>query len=122
MPKKIIKQDVEKIAYKHSPKHSQFQKGKSGNPKGSENLKSILKKELEEKMPIQEKGKTKKVTKQEAIVKTWVNNTLKGDTYATQALLRLITNIVSDETDLVRPELPAEDMEILKRYMGNVDE
>lgn len=122
MPKKIIKQDVEKIGYKQPPKSLQFQKGMSGNPKGSKNLKSILKKELEDKITIQEQGKAKKITKQEAIVKTLVNNTLKNDKYATQALLRLITNIVGDEIEVITPELPAEDMEILKRYMGNVDE
>lgn len=116
----------EKIGYGQPPKSSQFQKGMSGNPKGrpkgSKNLKCILKKELESKITIQGQGKAKKITKQEAIVKTLVNNTLKNDKYATQVLLRLITNIVSDEIDLVTPELYAEDMEILKRYMGHADE
>ena len=122
----MLNQNEEKIGYGQPPKNSQFPKGVSGNPKGrprgSKNLKTILKKELEEKMTIQEKGKTKKVTKQEAIVKTLVNNTLKGDKNAMQALLRLITNIVGDEVDIVTPELHAEDMEILKRYMGNTYE
>ncbi|MGL4367356.1 MAG: DUF5681 domain-containing protein [Brevinemataceae bacterium] len=116
----------EKIGYKQPPKSSQFRKGVSGNtkgrPKGSKNLRTILKKELEEKMTIQEKGKTKKITKQEAIIKTLVNNTLKGDKNTMQALLRLITNIVGDEVEVATPELHAEDMEILKRYMGNTDE
>ncbi|MGL4562710.1 MAG: DUF5681 domain-containing protein [Brevinema sp.] len=124
MPKTTDRvQDAEKIGYKQPPKETQFRKGASGNPKGrpkgSKNLKTILKKELEEKMTIQEKGKTKKVTKQEAIVKTLVNNTLKGDKNAMQALLRLINNIVGDEVEVVAPELHAEDMEILKRYMNH---
>lgn len=129
MPKKKTEKVIEeKVGYAQPPKSSQFQKGASGNPKGrpkgSKNLKTILKKELEEKMTIQEKGKTKNVTKQEAIVKTLVNNTLKGDKNAMQALLRLITNIVGDEVEVevVVPELHAEDMEILKRYMGHTDE
>lgn len=122
----MLNQNEEKVGYGQPPKSSQFQKGMSGNPKGrpkgSKNLNAILKKELEEKMTIQEKGKTKKVTKQEAIVKTLVNNTLKGDKNAMQALLRLITNIVGDEVEVVTPELHADDMEILKRYMVNADE
>jgi len=127
MPRKKKEEIIEeKIGYGQPPKSSQFQKGVSGNskgrPRGSKNLKTILKKELEEKMTIQEKGQTKKVMKQEAIVKTLVNNTLKGDKNAMQALLRLITNIVGDEVEAVTPELHAEDMEILKRYMGNIDE
>lgn len=124
MPRKKTEGVIEeKVGYGQPPKSTQFPKGVSGNPKGrpkgSKNLKSILKKELEEKMTIQEKGKTKKVTKQEAIVKTLVNNTLKGDKNAMQALLRLITNIVGDEVEAVTPELREDDLAILKRYMIN---
>ena len=115
--------NTEDIGYKQPPKSNQFQKGKSGNPKGrpkgSKNLKTILKKELEEKMSIQIRGKVKKITKQEAIVMNLVNNTLKNDKYATQALLRLITNIVGDEVEVITPELQSEDMAILKRYTNN---
>ena len=115
--------NTEDIGYKQPPKNNQFQKGKSGNPKGrpkgSKNLKTILKKELEEKMSIQEKGKVKKVTKQEAIVKTLVNNTLKGDKHASQILLRLMTGIMLDQEEPITPELHEEDMKILKRYINN---
>ena len=120
MPKHIKTED---IGYKQPPKNNQFQKGKSGNPKGrpkgSKNLKTILKKELEEKISIQVRGKVKKITKQEAIVMNLVSNTLKNDKYATQALLRLITNIVGDEVEVTTPELQSEDMAILKRYTNN---
>lgn len=69
----------EKVGYKQPPKETPVQKGKSGNPKGrskgSKNLKTILKKELEGKITIP----------------------LKNDKYASQILVRLITGIMSDQ-------------------------
>ena len=47
------------------PKHSQFQKGKSGNakgrPKGSKNLKTLIREEFLKPITVVEKGKSTKI-------------------------------------------------------------
>ena len=116
-----------KTGYKQPPKSSQFQKGQSGNskgrPKGSKNLKTILLKELESQISIQEKGKVTKVTKQEAFIKGLIANALKGDKYASQILVRLMvgtsfrTGLLGDQEENIIPELHDEDIAILTRYM-----
>ncbi|MGL4677224.1 MAG: DUF5681 domain-containing protein [Brevinema sp.] len=113
----------EKIGFKNPPKESQFQKGKSGNPKGrpkgSKNLKTILLKELESQISIQEKGRVTKVTKQEAFIKGLIANALKNDKHASQILVRLMTGLLTDQEEQITLELHEEDMEILKRYISN---
>lgn len=120
-------QSTEDIGYKNPPKSSQFQKGQSGNskgrPKGSKNLKTILLKELESQISIQEKGKVTKVTKQEAFIKGLIANALKGDKHASQILLKLMlgtsfrAGLLGDQEENIIPELHDEDMKILSRYL-----
>ncbi|MGL5254064.1 MAG: DUF5681 domain-containing protein [Brevinema sp.] len=116
----------EKIGYKSPPKEAQFSKGQSGNPKGrpkgSKNLKTILLKELDSQISIQEKGKITKVSKQEAFIKGLIANALKGDKYASQILVRLMTGLLTDQGEAMTQELHEEDMEILKRYAGGQNE
>ncbi|MGL4388663.1 MAG: DUF5681 domain-containing protein [Brevinema sp.] len=118
-----VVQNDEKIGFQNPPKESQFQKGKSGNPKGrpkgSKNLKTILLKELDSQISIQEKGRVTKVTKQEAFIKGLIANSLKNDKHASQILVRLMTGLLTDQEEQIAPELHEEDMEILKRYMNH---
>jgi hypothetical protein len=71
------------IGYGRPPKHSQFAKGKSGNPngrpKGSKNFGLVIEAELNAKIPINENGKRRSISKREAVAKQLVNKAASGD-------------------------------------------
>ncbi len=70
------------IGYGKPPKESQFKKGQSGNPrgrpKGSKNLNTLIKRELESRITIEQNGTKRKIRRKEALVKGLVNDALKG--------------------------------------------
>ena len=72
-----------KVGYGSPPVHSRFKKGQSGNPsgraKGSQNLKTIFNKVLDEEISLREGSEVKKVSKAEALVRGMVVGALKGD-------------------------------------------
>ena len=72
-----------KIGYGCPPVHSQFKPGQSGNPsgraKGSQNLKTLFNKILNEEISLREGSDVKKISKAEAIVRGVVIGALKGD-------------------------------------------
>jgi hypothetical protein len=86
------------VGDKHPPKHSQFKPGVSGNPRGrprgSTSFKDGLAKELGERIKIQENGRTKLVSKKEAMIKRFVAKALGGDE---RVFARLIPFIVALE-------------------------
>ncbi len=95
--------DEDEIGYGKPPVATQFSKGKSGNPKGrprkhpDPNLKrqhttSIvddLRNELQQVTIITEAGKTKKITKQQAFVKSLVTLAIKGNSKAVSLIWTL---------------------------------
>jgi hypothetical protein len=82
-----------KVGYGCPPVHSQFKPGESGNPsgraKGSQNLKTLFNKVLDEETSLREGANVKRITKAEAVVRNVVVGALKGDTRNLAMLLRL---------------------------------
>jgi hypothetical protein len=73
----------EPVGYKSPPKHSQFKKGRSGNPsgrpKGVRNLRTSVENVLTEIISVNTGGKLVKVSKFEAMCMQHSNKALKGD-------------------------------------------
>lgn len=72
------------VGYKKPPISGQFQKGKSGNPKGRPlkklSLPDAFFKELNQDITVSEAGKTKRITKAEAYFKSIIAKAVaKGD-------------------------------------------
>jgi len=83
------KQDYE-VGYGRPPRHTQFQPGQSGNPKGrpkkTKDLQKLIEQELSRNLRITEDGQVKTLTTREVFIKSIVNAALKGDRYARQLL------------------------------------
>jgi hypothetical protein len=79
------------VGFGKPPKHTRFQKGHSGNPRGrprgSLNTSTLLEQALKEKVVVSENGRRKKVSKHRAILKQLVNKAAQGDHRAIQLLL-----------------------------------
>ena len=72
-----------KVGYKHPPKHTRFQKGNKGNPKGRKSKKGrpimeLLLEELDKKIRINEGGETKEIYKREVITKDLSKSLILG--------------------------------------------
>ena len=82
------------VGYKKPPQRSRFKKGESGNPngrpRGSKNLATLLEKELRQRVVVNENGRRRSITKQEAMIKHLVNKALSGDRRLLQLMLEEI--------------------------------
>jgi hypothetical protein len=111
------------VGYAKPPKHTRFQPGKSGNPrgrpKGTKNLKTDLMEELGEKILVREGEHARQVSKQRAVVKMLVTRTLKGDARAASSLLMVMMRLL-DTGEGAEPEgsedLRPGDLEILEDF------
>jgi hypothetical protein len=82
------------VGYGRPPKHGQFQKGKSGNPKGrprkQKSLRAILREVANETTTVTTKdGKTKKIIGLEWVVRSQFQMAVKGDNGAAARILQL---------------------------------
>ncbi len=73
------------VGYRRPPKHGQFKKGQSGNPSGrrkptkTKTLADTLFEELRQEITVHEKGRSYKMTRQQALIRQAVNQALQGD-------------------------------------------
>ena len=87
----------------------------SGRPRGARNFKTLLAEELRSPVKIQEGGKTRTISKQQALVKQLVGKGLKGDDRAMSKLIPLMLEIGTAELAEAGKALTDEQKEILKR-------
>jgi hypothetical protein len=84
----------DKVGYRKPPRHGQFKKGRSGNPrgrpKGSRNLATVLADIIAEPVTITENGQRRSISKLEAAAKQLVNRAATGDPRAAQQLFSLV--------------------------------
>ena len=113
------------VGYMKPPKHTQFQRGQSGNPngrpKGTKNLKTDLAEELQEHIALREGGARRTVSKQRAMLKRLMERALQGDTKAASLIINMVARFLDQTEDEVHATPLAEaDLAILKAYEARV--
>lgn len=95
--------DDYEVGYAKPPKHSQFKKGQSGNPrgrpKGSQNFSTLLSEQLDSKVQVTDNGVNKTMTMREAIVRRIVTSGLTGKPNDALKLLKTIEAFVPQEVE-----------------------
>ena len=99
------------VGYGRPPIESRFQPGQSGNPKGRQkrkrNLRTEVREELDKPIALREGDRTRKVTKQAALITTLTNAALKSDPKAWHSLLSLMRAVgLADEAPDANPHQP----------------
>ena len=93
------------VGYARPPMATRFKPGQSGNPKGkpkgTRNLTTEFNDELKTKVTIQENGRTRQITKAQALAKQHVNKAVSGDARSTQIVLSVTCAI--DAADAPAP-------------------
>lgn len=83
--------------YKHPPTKTRFQKGRSGNPRGrpkeSRNVVTVLSEALNQPVTLRQDGKSRQVTKGDAVIGVLLNMASKGERRAVDAVINLLGKI-----------------------------
>jgi hypothetical protein len=81
------------VGYGRPPKHTRWQKGQSGNPrgrpKGAQGFATLIDQELQEMVTVTEGGVQKRIPKQQVAVKALVARAMKGDPRAIDKVMEL---------------------------------
>lgn len=83
----------DRVGYGKPPRHSRFQKGRSGNPrgrpKGSQSAAQLARRILNEKIVIKETGQRRMITRREAMLKQLAKKGVMADLRSIREVLDL---------------------------------
>lgn len=88
--------ELSAVGYGSPPKHSQFKKGQSGNPKGrppNKVLHTVVADSLNEMVVVNVGGEKVEMTKKEAFIQQLLSESMKGKSAATKNLIYLLKNL-----------------------------
>ena len=110
------------IGYGKPPRGAQFPAGKSGNPKGrpkgSRSVGAVLKDIMRQKIAVTEKGKTRRISALEVMLRRLANDAMRTDLRALKLMLSLFDRYGdSPEAVLHLDEMLAEDRAILAEFL-----
>ena len=109
------------VGYGRPPVRTQFQSGRSGNPKGrrkgSNNLKTDVVKVLRTPIKLTDNGKPQKVSTQYGSLMRLRERALKGDPRSLDLLLKYAVMFNNDADAVEDDALSADDAEILEYYL-----
>lgn len=119
--------DMFHSGYGKPPKHTQFRKGESGNPrgrpKGRLNLATVIEQILREKVVINDNGVPRTVTKFEAALKQLADKATGGDIAAIRQLMAFAV-LAGLETSGVEPraQLSNSDLKLMNRVLERLQQ
>jgi hypothetical protein len=115
----------DEVGFGKPPKHSQFRKGISGNPKGrpkgTRNLATVLANALQERVIINENGRRRTVTKLDAAVKQLVDKAASGDLAAMRPLMILAGSTEDHSADPLEKQAPEVDLRVMRGVLKRLE-
>lgn len=125
-----IAPDEYSIGYKKPPKHTRFQAGKSGNPKGrpkgAKGFSTIFREEANKKVQVKIGDKVEKITKLQAAMAQLVNKAAQGNHAAICKVMDMATFEEQKQEEIRIQEDPEtisqSDLAIIESYKKRNDE
>jgi len=117
------------VGFGRPPKAHQYAKGHSGNPKGrpkgSRNIATLLREELDRKVSVTVDGLTKTMSKRQVAVRQQVDKAVKGCPKAFQTLIKIEADGAHSTSEATKTHRPSEIQpssydEIISAYMADV--
>ncbi|MGO4513195.1 DUF5681 domain-containing protein [Bradyrhizobium sp. 2TAF36] len=110
------------VGYRRPPRAHQFKPGRSGNPKGRpkgrKNEATMLNELLFQKILVRERGRERRITLFEAMLRRFAEDSLKGNIKAASFLLNRFGAV--SPTDSRQPDFSDDDEAVLKAYVQEV--
>jgi hypothetical protein len=111
-----------KVGKGRPPLTTRWKPGQSGNPKGrpkgSRPVGAILQEIIQQKVPVTENGKTRRIPALEVMLRRLANDAMRSDQKAIKFLLSLVDRYAeSPETALQLRDMLAEDESILSQFL-----
>ena len=120
----MVKKSAPDVGYGRPPVHSRFKPRQSGNPrgrpKGTLNFATDLKHTLQAPITLNEGGKSKRVSTQQAALLRLREKALKGDVRALEKLLSYAATLGASETGDTRRRPSVEDQAILDAFRQEI--